>query len=157
MGRPANIDVNTPRWLSFLADTLALVSFFTLTGIINERFIAGMDWGEVLASRLIGAPLMVLTARPYGMWRDWLLEQRNQPTGLVLLFWDTVALLSFQVPIYVVIIVVGGAEGAEIWRGALGAAAIMLLLGRPYGIWLDFVRRSLGVPGRGQAPMSLGG
>ncbi len=29
---------------SYIADTLALLLFFTTTGIINERFIAGMTW-----------------------------------------------------------------------------------------------------------------
>ena len=54
---------------AFLADTPALLAFFTLADLLNERFVAGMDWGDVLAARAIGAPLMVLTARPYGLWR----------------------------------------------------------------------------------------
>ena len=57
---------------AFLADTLALLAFFTVTGILNERLIAGMSWGDVATARAIGAPLMVLTARPYGLWRDWI-------------------------------------------------------------------------------------
>ncbi|UWR24155.1 L-alanine exporter AlaE [Sulfitobacter sp. S190] len=144
-------------WRGFFADTLALVVFFTCTGIINERFIAGMDWAEVLDARLIGAPLMVLTARPYGMWRDFVLRIAGQPRGLRLLFWDGAALLVFQVPIYIAIIVLGGAEGAEITRGALGVSVMMLVLGRPYGMFLEWVRARMGVTGRGQAPMSLGG
>jgi hypothetical protein len=32
------------RRRSFIADTLALVLFFTTTGGINERMIAGMTW-----------------------------------------------------------------------------------------------------------------
>ena len=55
---------------AFVADTLALVVFFTLLGALNERYVAGMAWEEVARSRSIGAPLMVLTARPYGLWRD---------------------------------------------------------------------------------------
>ena len=35
---------------------------------------------------------------------------------------------------------------------------MMLVLGRPYGLWLEQVRRWFGLPpGGGQAPMSLGG
>lgn len=49
---------------SFLANTLALLVFFTNTGVLNERSVAGMYWGEVAAARGIGAPLMVLTAHP---------------------------------------------------------------------------------------------
>ena len=79
-------------------------------------------------------------------------------TGLSDLIWDTAALLSFQVPIYVTIIAAGGARGAELALGALGAALIMLMLGRPYGLWLGAVRTWFGLPpGGGMAPMSPGG
>ncbi|MFQ6549002.1 L-alanine exporter AlaE [Aestuariibius sp. 2305UL40-4] len=144
------------RWKSFVADTTALVIFFTATGILNERFIAGMDWDEVLRSRLIGAPLMVLTARPYGFWRDWVLIRTAPLTPTARLFWDSTALLVFQTPIYTAIIVASGADGAEILRGTLGAALIMLALGRPYGVFLDWIRSLFGLPPGGQKPMSLG-
>ena len=38
------------RRTAFLADTTALILFFTTTGIINERFIAGMAWVGTLTS-----------------------------------------------------------------------------------------------------------
>ena len=139
---------------SFVADTLALVLFFTVTGILNERFVAGMDWSEVARARLIGAPLMVLTARPYGLWRDWMIGHAG-PGWWHRLGWDTAALLLFQVPIYAAIIWAGGASGSELLRGTLGAAALMIALGRPYGAFLDAVRRMFGLPPGGQKPMSI--
>lgn len=131
----------------WLADNLALLSFFTLTGVLNERFVAGMEWSEVATARLIGAPLMILTARPYGVWRDWVMlkatsAESSQTRAFV---FDTLALLSFQVPIYAAIIWIGGASGATLISGIIGAAAIMLICGRPYGLWLDTVRRWMGV------------
>lgn len=142
---------------SFVADTLALVIFFTIVSGLNERFIVGMDWPEVATSRAIGAPLMVLTARPYGYWRDWFLKmtQPSSPTRALLM--DSVALLAFQVPIYVLIIFASGARGMGIVTGALGFAGLMLVLGRPYGLWLELVRTRFGLSGPGQKPMSLGG
>ncbi len=134
----------------FVADTLALVAFFTLTGIANERLVAGMGWAEVAQARAIGAPLMVLTARPYGVWRDRLLRGRRRRA-----LWDTVALMSFQVPLYAAVIWAGGADGAAILRGTLGGAAVMLVAGRPYGLWLDWVRARFGLPPGGDRPMSL--
>jgi len=142
---------------SFIADTLALVVFFTIASGANERFIAGLNWDEVATSRLIGAPLMVLTARPYGLWRDWVLARFHPRQRWSELLTDSVALLVFQVPIYVAIIVAGGAEGSAILRGALGFALLMFLLGRPYGAFLEFVRGLFGLQGPGQKPMSLGG
>lgn len=138
---------------AFVADTTALVVFFTTTGILNERFVAGMDWSEVARSRMIGAPLMVLTARPYGVWRD-LVMRRAGVGAASRTLWDTAALLSFQVPIYAAIIAMGGAAGDELLRGTAGAALLMLVLGRPYGVWLDWVRARFGLEPGGMKPMS---
>lgn len=145
------------RVRSFIADTLALVLFFTITSGLNERFVAGMDWDEVLVSRSIGALLMVVTARPYGLWRSWIMAKAAPSSRTGHSVADTAALLIFQVPIYVAIIVAGGAEGQAIVKGTLGFAVLMLVLGRPYGLWLDLMRRLFGVDGPGQKPMSLGG
>lgn len=49
-----------------VADTVALILFFTATGIINERLVAGMTWEQVLHARLIGGALMVPVGRPMG-------------------------------------------------------------------------------------------
>ena len=142
------------RRIAFLADTTALILFFTTTGIINERFIAGMAWDQVLQARLLGALLMVPVARPYGLWRDWLM-QRATRGRLSRLLWDSLALVSFQVPLYAVIIASSGASGSGLLRWTLGAAAMMLLLGRPYGAFLNGVRRLFGLPAGGAKPMSL--
>ncbi|MEF2072810.1 L-alanine exporter AlaE [Consotaella aegiceratis] len=149
--------LSSTRTRSFVADTSALVVFFTITSGLNERFVADMTWDQVLVSRSIGAPLMVLTARPYGLWRDWLLARISPATPWMTLAADGLALLAFQVPIYVAIIVAGGAQGWAIVKGAAGFALLMIVLGRPYGLWLDFVRRLFGLAGPGQKPMSLGG
>jgi hypothetical protein len=146
------------RMMSFIADTLALVIFFTIVGALNERFLAGMRWEQVAASRAIGAPLMVITARPYGIWRDWFMAKYAKASGKKRrLIADAAALLIFQVPIYLAIIVAGGARGAGAAFGVAGFAMLMLLLGRPYGVWLEFVRRRFGLSGPGRKPMSLGG
>lgn len=147
----------SPGLRSFIADTLALIVFFTIASGMNERFIIGMSWDEVFVSRAIGAPLMVLTARPYGVWRDWFLKRTSPSSSWGHLIMDTLALLVFQVPIYVAIILAGGAQGWGVLKGAAGFAALMLVLGRPYGLWLDVVRGMFGLKDQGQKPMSVGG
>jgi hypothetical protein len=137
-----------------LADTLALIVFFTTTGIINERFIAGMTWDQVSHARLLGGALMIPVGRPYGMWRDWMMRHASR-TRFSQLFWDSLALMSFQVPIYAAIIAFSGAAGNSLVRGVMGAAVMMLVLGRPYGAFLNWVRRLFGLPPGGQKPMSL--
>lgn len=139
---------------SFLADTTALILFFTLTGALNERYITGMSWAEVGQARLLGAALMVPVARPYGLWRD-LVMRRASASPWSRIFWDSVALVSFQVPIYAAIIAVSGASGRNLLFGVLGATAIMLASGRPYGAFLNWVRARFGLPPGGEKPMSL--
>jgi len=142
------------RRTAFFADTTALILFFTTTGIINERFIAGMAWDQVLHARLLGAALMIPVARPYGLWRDWLMRRASQ-SRVSLLLWDSLALVSFQVPLYAAIIAFSGASGDGLVRGILGATLMMLFLGRPYGAFLNGIRKLFGLPPGGDKPMSL--
>ena len=152
---PGKMKSNPPHRLrSFLADATALVLFFTVTGVLNERFVAGMDWNEVLHARLLGAALMIPVARPYGLWRDRLMK-RAGPGRWSRTLWDSLALVSFQVPIYAVIILLSGASGQGLLFGILSATAIMLLSGRPYGAFLNVVRKLFGLPPGGDKPMSL--
>jgi hypothetical protein len=143
------------RRRAFIADTTALILFFTSTGVINERFIAGMSWDQVLHARVLGAALMVPVGRPYGVWRDYVMRHAQSTNRLLQLLWDSVALVSFQVPIYVAIIAISGASGRGLWLGVLGATVMMLVLGRPYGAFLNGVRRRFGLPPGGTRPMSL--
>ena len=150
----AHLADRSTRRRSFLADTVALLIFFTTTGAINERYIAGMSWEEVCNARLLGAVLMVPVARPYGLWRDRVMKRAGDTT-MSQLFWDSLSLMTFQVPIYAGIIAISGAEGGGLLSGILGAAIMMLVLGRPYGAFLDAVRRLFGLPKGGSKPMSL--
>ena len=61
---------------------------------------------------------------------------------------DTVAFLPFQVPIYAATLTLAGASGEQV-TAALGSATVaMLLLSRPFGLFLDWVRRRAGVAPR---------
>ena len=148
------ITEKSSRRRAFIADTTALLLFFTTTGIINERFIAGMTWNQVFHARLIGAVLMIPVARPYGIWRDWVMKYAG-PGRFSRLLWDSLALMTFQVPLYAVIIAFSGASGSGLVKGTLGAALMMLCLGRPYGAFLNGIRRLFSLPPGGEKPMSL--
>src|ERR671917_712077 len=91
---PASSQTHPRR--AFIADTTALILFFTMTGIINERFIAGMTWEQVFHARLLGAVLMVPVGRPYGIWRDWIMQQAR-PDRMSQLLWDNLALTARSV------------------------------------------------------------
>jgi hypothetical protein len=129
---------------------LALVVFFTVVAGAAELLIAGLAPRQVLISRSATIPVLVLTGRPYGLWRDAILT-RTSARGrgrAAILAADTVALLSFQVPIYAAILAIAGAAPDQMIRALAAAAVGMLILGGPYGVFLDWVRRRAGVAPR---------
>lgn len=110
----------------------------------TELLIARMSWEQVLASRVTAVPVMLATGRPYGLWRDLVLA-RLAPRGRIgLAAADVAAFVTFQVPVYAAILWLAGATGAQMAAALPSATVFMLLLSRPYGLWLDGVRRLFG-------------
>lgn len=134
-----------------VVDSVASLVFFTLAAGTVERFIAGLDWDQVLTARLAAVPAILLTGRPYGLWRDAILRwSRAADRGpLARTALDVLAFVSFQLPVYVLILLLAGAELEQIVLAAGSAVGVMMLLSRPFGLYLDLARRVAGVaPGR---------
>ena len=129
----------------FIIDTVATVIFFTIIAASTELFIAGMELREVLITRLIMVPMMVLTGRPYGMWRDWFFKVTNPTTQWSRTIVDSLAFMIFQLPIYVLTLAVAGADVKEIISLIVSTSALMLIVSRPFGIYLEHVRAWAGV------------
>ncbi len=128
-----------------IVDTVTTIIFFTTVAAASELFIAGMEPREVITTRLIMIPLMVMTGRPYGIWRDWVFS-RTKPRGV----WartaaDDGAFFAFQLPIYAATLVVAGADTTEILILLATVLPQMLVLSRPFGLFLEFMRRIAGV------------
>jgi hypothetical protein len=62
--------------------------------------------------------------------------------------------VSFEASTYAAIIGISGASGRGLLWGVLGATAMMVALGRPYGAFLDWVRSLFGLSPGGTRPMS---
>ncbi|QQA43541.1 L-alanine exporter AlaE [Pelagovum pacificum] len=129
----------------FIIDTIATIAFFTVVATFSELVIAGMDTSEVLTTRLVMVPVMIVTGRPYTRWRDWLFA-RVQPRGrLSAALTDIAAFLAFQVPVYGTTLMIAGASAAEALVAIGSAATFMILLARPFGLFVELVRRISGV------------
>lgn len=72
--------------------------------------------------------------------------RRAQANRLSRLLWDSLALVSFQVPIYAAITAVSGASRHGLLMGILRATGMMFALGRPYEAFLNRVRAMFGLP-----------
>lgn len=145
MTLPVELKLRYPNVMkAFLVDTIATVAFFTLIATFSELVIVGMEPAQVLLARAIMVPVMVLTARPYGLWRDLILRRapKTSPVGYIIV--DSIAFLTFQVPVYVGTLLIAGATVNEIALATASATAFMLVVGRPFGVFLDAVRRWAG-------------
>ena len=135
-------------WLATAVDVWAMNSFSYLVALPIELVIAGMSWREHLQVRLVALLLNTAVARPFGLWRDWVFryfDACTQDTFIKLYLLDTAVFLSFQMPLYVGNLILGGAGGAEILKAALTVSLIAGLLGRPYGFYLDWLRIRTGL------------
>ncbi|MDC0138718.1 L-alanine exporter AlaE [Planktomarina temperata] len=125
---------------SYFVDTAATVIFFTVVAALSELLIAGMGPTQVLIARLIMIPVMMVTARPYGLWRDWFFSKTRPQRWLPNLVGDIIAFITFQVPVYVATLALAGANASEIVAAVSASIVFMILLSRPFGIYLQAVR-----------------
>lgn len=132
------------RLRSAAVDTLAMVIYCFITGMLIETLLSGMSFQQSLSSRLLSIPVNIVIAWPYGLYRDHLLllAQRHLSTSS----WmknlaDVFAYVSFQSPVYVVILWIIGANPQQIVAAVTSNALISMAMGALYGYFLDYCRR----------------
>lgn len=125
------------------ADTFALITFGIIVGMSVELFIAGLTLEQSMHSRLLSIPVNMIIARPYGIYRDWILAH-NIPAldsflGSTLL--DVLAFMTFQMPVYAFLVGTSGASLESVVAACMGQLGAMLVMGRPYGLWMQLCRQ----------------
>jgi hypothetical protein len=131
------------RWRMFLADTLSMTIFSAVLCMTIEIFLAGLTFGQSLTARIAAIPTNLLTGRAYGIYRDWLFRYTNlnEDSWVQAAIVDTIAFLSFQVPLYGIVLWIAGASLKQMLVSATSMTLIFALAGRPYGIFLQACRR----------------
>lgn len=130
------------QFKAFMVDVFAMNSFSYIVALVIEMGIAQMSWAEHLQIRLVALLLNSVVARPFTLWRDYINRYfciSAQSTFIKRYLVDTLAFLSFQMPLYVGNMVLGGANSEEIMVAAITVSFIAGLLGRPYGVYLDWL------------------
>ena len=112
------------------------------TGMVIEIGIAGMSWSQSFFSRNASIPLNIISARPFGLFRN-VLVRRFAPgqSRLGKAIADLVAFTAFQIPIYALVLSLSGASGTQIIKAISSVIVLFLFMGPPYGLWLDLCRR----------------
>ncbi|WGL15696.1 L-alanine exporter AlaE [Microbulbifer bruguierae] len=129
------------RWNEWLLDVFAMNSFSWIIAIPIELVLAGMSWNEHLKVRLLAVVFNTVIARPFSLYRNWVVARFGRGGALHNYGVDTFVFLSFQLPLYTLNMMLGGASVAEIATACITFMMIAGALGRPYGIYLDFLRR----------------
>ena len=124
-----------------LVDTLSTILFFTILAALSELYVAGMEPTDVLKTRLIMVPLMILTGRPYGVWRDWFFAGTKPTVSWSKSLLDGLAFLTLQLPIYGLTLWITGADFDELSTLLGSTAVLMLIVCRPFGLFLQAMRK----------------
>ncbi len=125
----------------FLADTVAMVLFSFGTGMVIEILIAGMTVAQSLTSRVVAIPMNLITARPYGLYRDAIMKAVKTENTVLKVGIDVLIFTSFQIPVYIFVLLLSGANFEQILKACSSVIVFFVVLGRPYGLFLDFCRR----------------
>ncbi|TLM79234.1 L-alanine exporter AlaE [Microbulbifer harenosus] len=129
------------RWNEWLLDVFAMNSFSWAIAIPIELVLAGMSWREHLKVRLLAVVFNTLIARPFSLYRNWILVRFGRGSAMHNYAVDTFVFLSFQLPLYILNMLLGGASSGEIATACITFMLIAGALGRPYGMYLDCLRR----------------
>lgn len=131
---------------NFWADTFALNTFCYFISLPIELGFAQMTLSTHLSARLVGLFIITSTARPFGIWRDYIFKKfgiSDSDKGLKPYLVDTLAYLSFELPLYMINMTISGATLMQAIKAALIFCIIAGFVGRPYGIYRAFIRNKL--------------
>jgi len=125
------------------ADTFAMVIYCSVVNMMIEIFLSGMSFEQSLSSRLVAIPVNILIAWPYGFYRDWMMRyaRRLSPAKWMKNLADVVAYVTFQSPVYVLILLSVGADWRQIAAAVSSNIVVSMVMGAAYGYFLDYCRR----------------
>jgi len=147
------------RMKEFWVDVFVMNTFSYAVAAPLELIIADMSWQAHLKVRLMGLVINSFIGRPYGLWREFVVGRTGMnvtSSAMQRYGVDTLVFLSFQLPVYVTIMALGGADLDGILKAAGTASLLAGVLGRPYGIYLDFVRSLVGMKAIAAASAATG-
>ncbi len=121
---------------------------FSLSYALNEKFIAGMTWEETGKARLAAAIGNTITGRPYGIYRDYMMDKLNitdESHAFKKYAADVFIFATGQTPIYLLYLTVAGADYENMIKGATFLTLIAPVAARPQGITYEHCREQFGL------------
>lgn len=127
----------------FIIDFVALNLFVVATAFIVEVVFSGISLSVFLKGRLIMIIPNMLTVEPYNRTRIWVGKKLGewQSTRLHQIVRDTLVFLLYRVPLVFIVLTMLGAPVEKVVSACIAATLISGFTGRPYGMFLDWMRR----------------
>lgn len=125
------------------ADIFAMVVYCSVVNMMIEIFISGMSFEQSLSSRLVAIPINMVIAWPYGLYRDHVMRgaRRLSGAGWMRTSADVVAYVTFQSPVYALILWSVGADVPQIVTAVSSNIVVSMMMGAAYGYFLEYCRR----------------
>lgn len=134
------------------SDTFVIVLLSTVATAPLELTVVGLTFSQMLDARWRGALVNVLTGGFYGQFRNWIYEEkfRADAGGRVRKYFaELTAFGLFQVPLYVLVLVITGADAGQIIRGCAFALLISPVAAPALDWCMVRLRRLLGAEKKG--------
>ncbi|MFC1651573.1 L-alanine exporter AlaE [Patescibacteria group bacterium] len=131
----------------FWLDGVAMTIFFCVLITLVEYYIIEIPLKVSLKARAIFAPKPLIGGGFYGIARDTILSKVlpliNSGLLKLIMRWviEAVLLLAFKAPLYIISLLIFGAEIEQIIKSSLLAGAGLILVAIPFGIYFEGTRR----------------
>lgn len=127
----------------FWVDTLALNLFIICTAFFVEIVVSQIALTTFLWGRLIMIIPNTITVEPYNLTRIWIGKKlgtwKNQ--RLQQITRDTLVFILYRVPLIFIVLSLLGTPMEKVISACITATLISGFTGRPYGIFLDWMRK----------------
>lgn len=131
----------------FIVDTIALNLFIICTAFIVEVVFSGIPWSIFWKGRLVMIIPNIITVEPYSLTRVWIGTKLGvwKSPRLHQIVRDTIVFIIYRVPLVFIVLTLLGADSQKVISACIAATLISGFTGRPYGIFLDWMRKVFGV------------
>ncbi len=131
----------------FLVDVLALNLFIFCSAFFVEVVFSGIARGVFLKGRGLMVIPNIITVEPYSLTRIWIgnkLGEWKSPRWHQIVR-DTLVFLLYRVPLVFMVLTFLGAPVEKVISACIAATLISGFTGRPYGMFLDWMRKKCNV------------
>lgn len=127
----------------FIVDFVALNTFVIATAFFVEVVFSGIMLMVFLKGRLIMIIPNMITVEPYNRTRMWIGRKLGEwkSTRWHQIVRDTLVFILYRVPLVFIVLTLLGAPVEKVISACLAATLISGFTGRPYGMFLDWMRK----------------